>query len=259
MSQSKISKIERRFLLPSVEDVAALCVVYDIPPKEREELVAIVTGLREEQSARVILARSVAETQRRIGQLEQSASLIRSFQPTMVIGLLQTAAYARRVFAAPDSQALSEDEVAESVAVRAERQRILGDASKRFVLIMTEGALRWQAGWPEVMVDQLDALTEAASHSAGVGVIPWTTPVNHFPRHGFHLYDEDAVMVGTETATATMTGAADIATYVELFAALQRLAVFGDEAAGHFARIAADYRRLTAEEPLGGQHSYKEP
>ncbi len=32
-------------------------------------------------------------------------------------------------------------------------------------------------------------------------------------------------MVGTETASATMTGAADIATYVELFGALEDLAV----------------------------------
>jgi len=46
-----------------------------------------------------------------------------------------------------------------------------------------------------------------------------------FPRHGFYVYDEDAAMVGTETASATMTGAADIATYVELFGALEDLAV----------------------------------
>lgn len=244
MSQSKVSKIERRFLLPSVEDVAALCVVYDIPPKEREELVAIVTGLREEQSARVILSRSVAETQRRIGHLERSASLIRSFQPTMVIGLLQTPAYARCVFAAPDSQELSDDEVTEAVAVRSARQSVLEDDSKSFALIMTEGALRWQAGSPEVMAEQLSALADVASQNDSVGIIPWTTPVMHFPRHGFHIYDEDAVIVGTETATATITGAADVATYVELFTLLHAMALFSTEAEGHFTRIADDYRHL---------------
>ena len=113
MSQSKISKIERGFLLPGVDDVAALCQVYDVPDSERPSLLALAAGLREESSARVILARGAAETQRRIGQLEGSASLVRSFQPVMVIGLIQTTAYMRCVFGIPDSHELPADEIAE--------------------------------------------------------------------------------------------------------------------------------------------------
>jgi hypothetical protein len=261
MSQSKISKIERGFLLPSVDDVAVLCGVYEIPAKERDELVAMTAGLRAQQSARVILARGVAEYQRRVRELERSATLIRSFQPTMVIGLLQTAAYARCVFAVDDSMALSAAEVEESVAERAERQTVLSAKAKQFVLIMTEGALRWQAGTATLMVEQLDALATAA-RSGHVGIIPWTTPMDVFPRHGFHIYDTDAVIVGTENATATMTGTADIATYVELFSRLQASAVFGEHAARHFARIADDYRRLDEDgeilSPPGGPSSDKE-
>jgi transcriptional regulator with XRE-family HTH domain len=63
MSQSKISKIERGFLLPSADGVAALCRVYGIPDSEWPGLMALVTGLCEESSARVILARGVAEMQ----------------------------------------------------------------------------------------------------------------------------------------------------------------------------------------------------
>jgi hypothetical protein len=248
MSQSKISKMELGFLLPSVDDVERLCGVYGIEPKERDELVAITRGLRAQQSTKVILARGAAEYQRRVEALEKSSTLIRSFQPTMVIGLLQTAAYARLVFAVDDSVALSDAEVDESVAVRADRQTVLGDGAKQFALIMTEGALRWQAGSAALMAEQVEAIATAA-HSGRVGIIPWTTPMRVFPRHGFHIYDTDAVIVGTENATATMTGEADVATYVELFATLQESALFGADAVTHLERIAADYRHLAGEGP----------
>ncbi|MFI9553164.1 helix-turn-helix domain-containing protein [Nonomuraea endophytica] len=247
MSQSKVSKIERGFLLPSLDDVEVLSRVYELPADERDELVALVVGLREEASARVILARGVAEMQRKIGQLEASATLIRSFQPTMVIGLLQTSAYMRYVFGMPVSPEVSAEEVVAAVSAREARQRVLDDRSKQFVLIMTEGSLRWHVGSACVMKEQVEAIAETAKRpNVRVGIIPWTTPVQLFPRHGFHLYDADAVIVGTETATATMTGAADVTTYIELFDALEMLALFGDAAQEHFARIANEYCALAS-------------
>jgi transcriptional regulator with XRE-family HTH domain len=247
MSQSKISKIERGFLLPSIDDVAALCRVYDIPDSERPGILALAAGLRQESAARVILARGVAETQRRIGQLEASASLVRSFQPVMVVGLVQTTAYMRYVFGIPDSHELSPDEIADAVAAREARQRVLDSPGKQFTLIMTEGALRWHAGSPVVMAEQVQAIADVSRRpNVRVGIIPWTTPVAYFPRGGFHLFDNDAAIVATDVATATMTASADIATYTEIFTALEQIAAFGDDAHSHLARIAADYRQLSA-------------
>jgi hypothetical protein len=245
MSQSKVSKIERGFLLPSPDHVAALCRVYCVPSGEQAALLALAVGLREESSARLILARGVAETQRRIGQLESSATLVRSFQPLMVIGLLQTVRYMSYVFGIPDSRELTADEVAAAVAARELRQRALDDPGKSFTLIMTEGALRWHAGSPAVMAEQVTAIADATGRpNARIGIIPWTTPVTQFPRGGFHLFDDDAAIVATDIATATMTALADIATYAEIFTSLERTASFGDEAREHLARIAADYQRL---------------
>lgn len=243
MSQSKVSKIERGFLLPSIEDVKALCEVYDLQASQRQELIALVTELREEARYRVILARGMAEMQRRIAQLEASAALVRSFQPTMVVGLLQTTAYMRCVFGAHlPGQEASADDVDAAVAAREARTRLLDDPSKNFVLIMTEGTLRWHADSPAVMIEQIEAIADAAKRpNVRVGIIPWTTPVQLFPRHGFHLYDADAVIVGTETATATMTGTADVESYISLFDALAELASFDDAAQEHLTRISDDY------------------
>lgn len=245
MSQSKISKIERGFLLPSTHDVTALSDVYELNHDKREELLALASGLREEASAKVILSRNVAEMQRRIEQLERSATRILTFQPTMVIGLLQTPAYQRLVFGIPDSRRPPEEEIEEAVAARTRRQTVLDDESKRFTFIVTEGALRWHAGSATVMSEQIDTIAAATTHpNIRLGLIPWTTPVRHFPRHGFHIYDDDAVIAATETATATLTGAADIAAYRELFAALQASAAFDDEARAHLERIGNAYRTL---------------
>lgn len=244
MGQSKISKIERGALLPSISDVEALCRVYEVHGETRDELLALVSGLREEASARIVLARGASTMQRRIGQLEDSATLFRSFQPAMVIGLLQTPAYMQVVF----SRRVEPVEATKAAAARESRQQVLRNPDKQFVMVMTEGALRWQAGSPEIMVEQIEAIIDAATSfsTVRIGIIPWTTPVRVFPLHGFHIYDTDAVGFGSAMAAATVTGASDIATFVDLFEAIEAVAVFGDEALEHFRRIADDYRALAS-------------
>ena len=247
MSQSKISKIERGLLLPSVEDVAALCRVYGIAGDQATELVALAEDLRQEASSRVIMARGVSQFQRRVTRIEADASLVRSFEPVLVLGALQTREYTRRIFDDPrDKVAVSAAEAEASVEARQERHRALREGTTDYRLIMPEGALRWHVGSPAIMVEQIEQIAAIAARegSTAVGIIPWTTPVHVFPGHAFDIYDEDAVVVATETATATLTGAADIATYVELFGELEKLACFGAEAVVHLERIATDYRAL---------------
>ncbi|MFW5415573.1 helix-turn-helix domain-containing protein [Nocardiopsis sp. CNT-189] len=251
MSQSKVSKIERGLLLPSADDVAALCRTYEVPDEERTGLVSLAEALREETASRVILARGVSGFQRRLNRLAASASLIRSFHPVLVPGALQTRAYTRVIFDDPRDK-VSDEEAEAAVEARQERRRMLAEGAVRQRFVLPEGALRWQLGSAETMAEQIEDIIETASRkgSAVIGVIPWTTPVHVLPGHGFNVYDEDAVMVATETATATLTGAADIATYAELFAELEKAADFGSEAVAHLERIAADYRRLAEEQRM---------
>jgi transcriptional regulator with XRE-family HTH domain len=242
--QSKISKIERGTLLPSVEDVEALGRAYGLTADDLRDLTALARGLRQEQTSRVVLSRRVGQLQHRIGELERSAMVIRSFQPAMVIGLFQTPSYATAVFAQPDSAKLDE-QVEDAVAERMARRSVLDDPGRKVRAVMSEGALRWHAGSPEIMADQIEQL-EAVVHLPAVqlGIIPWTRPVRFFPRHGFHIYDADAVAFGTETAFAIITGRADVQAYIELFDSLEACAVFGDEALNHLRRIGAEYRAL---------------
>jgi hypothetical protein len=240
--QPKLSKIENGLLLPSRQDTEALCTAYGASAAQREQVLDLLTELRTDlESARVILRRGAHRLQQRIASIETETTLHRAFDLGAVIGLLQTPDYMRQVF----SRRLSEPEQDKAIAARLERQRILADDTKSFSLVMTEGALRWQAGSAALMAAQLDHLAqESRRPNMRIGVIPWTRPVRVFPGHEFHLYDHRLVLVGIETALATITDPADISTYVDLFTELERLADFGDAARQTLARIAADYRML---------------
>jgi transcriptional regulator with XRE-family HTH domain len=240
--QPKLSKIENGLLLPSRQDADALCTAYGVSAAQRDRVLDLVTELHGDmESARVILRRGAYRLQQRIAKIEAETTLHRAFDLGAVIGLLQTPDYMRQVF----SRRLSEPEQDKAIAARLERQRILADETKTFSFVMTEGALRWQAGSAGLMAAQLDRLAEESRRpNVCLGVIPWTRPVRVFPGHEFHLYDDRLALVGIETALATITDPADIYAYADLFTELERLADFDDAARQTLARIAADYRML---------------
>lgn len=77
-----------------------------------------------------------------------------------------------------------------------------------------------------------------------MGIVPFGRPARVFPLHSWDLFDQRAVIVGTTTATAILTEPQDVAAYVELTDALERLAVYGQEAREILARVVGRYRSL---------------
>lgn len=239
LSQSRLSRIERGAFMPTVDEIRTLCRLYRAPADARNRLVKIVEDLREDRaSTRVVLQRGAWRMQERIGRIEQASARIRSFQPTMVVGLLQTVEYMRGSAGARDSD--------ETLRARQARQQILS-SDREFTFVMTEGALRLNVGGPEVMVPQLERLAEMAGDSrCRVGIIPMSAsvPSPQLPVHAFHLYDSRAVIVGTLTATAIITDPRDVTDYEKAFDQLEHLAVFGDDARAVIGRIAREYSAL---------------
>jgi hypothetical protein len=95
-------------------------------------------------------------------QVEEAAAILRSWEPLVVNGLLQTEDYARALITgtgAGDSQ----ERVDQLVAARMERQAILDrDDPPRLCVIMDVNVLRCEIGGPAVMRGQLEYLVEAA-------------------------------------------------------------------------------------------------
>ncbi|MET8559676.1 helix-turn-helix transcriptional regulator [Streptomyces flaveolus] len=94
--------------------------------------------------------------------LEGAASLIRSYEPHFVPGLLQTEDYARGVLKSGAVGETSPEDIERHVALRMQRQQLLTRPdAPRFWVVMDETVLRRPVGGPEVMRAQIDKLLEA--------------------------------------------------------------------------------------------------
>lgn len=101
-------------------------------------------------------------------ELEKAAASLRSWQPMIVDGLLQTSDYARAVLRAARPYDRDE-EIDQLVAARMQRQAILErDDPPRLWVVLDEAVLTRPVGTVSVMVGQLDRLIVA-------GRDPWVT------------------------------------------------------------------------------------
>lgn len=173
----------------------------------------------------------------------RGARLVRSFQCMVLPAMLQSAEYARHVFAsAPHAD---DEAVGRAVAARVERQSVLYEPGRESVFVLTEAVLRTWPGTPSLMLAQLDRLLAVESLSTvRLGVIPWSRPVPVMPRHGFTLCDERAVVVEAFWDEHVSTAADELASYGETFGRFERAAVFGADARELLLRVMAEFRDM---------------
>lgn len=94
--------------------------------------------------------------------LEGSASLIRSYEPHFVPGLLQTEEYARGVLESGAIGQTRPEDIERHVALRMQRQALLTrEDAPRLWIVMDETALRRHVGSADVMRGQIDRLLTA--------------------------------------------------------------------------------------------------
>ncbi|MEU1451001.1 helix-turn-helix domain-containing protein [Streptomyces avermitilis] len=97
-------------------------------------------------------------------ELERAATKICEFAPTLVPGLLQTAAYAGAVTLA-NNPFVTGEYVEEKVTARLERARILADATRpEYWIVLHENVLRIPVSGPMSMAAQLAHISEMARH-----------------------------------------------------------------------------------------------
>ncbi len=234
-SQSKVSKTELARTRPAPEDVQRWSLATGADADTRAELVRIATEAAEEVTDwRRELAPGRRRKQEEIQRLEAGASVIRVFSPDVIVGLAQTPAYAEAMFRLGRHVGTPES-VREVVDARVARQAALADLSKRFELVMGETAVRRGLVPAPAMADQLDRLAEIAERpNVALGVIPFDADESVHQYHGFAIIGDpvvdDAAIVLVETLTRALAirDAAEVATYVDHFAALRDAAIEGD-------------------------------
>ncbi|MDX2679304.1 helix-turn-helix domain-containing protein [Streptomyces sp. NY05-11A] len=233
-SHPKTYRIEGARTPPSADDIRRWCEACGAAGQADD----IIVQSRNAESMYMEWRRKVRtglkQLQNSYVPLFKSTQLFRIYSPTLVPGLLQTEGYARGLMASITRFRDIPDDVAEAVAARLERSRIIHEPGHRFTMVIEEPVLYYQLGDPEAMAAQLGyLLTAGALPQVSLGIIPSATQERPmWPQELFHVYDETLVSVELLAARVQVTQPSEIALYVKAFEQLRSMAVYGAEARG---------------------------
>lgn len=235
LTQSRISRAERGTytLDPDVADAYAMAL--GASPAQRKELVALCKAVVSNTvTGQARLIRRGAAIQEKTRDLEAQSSVVRTWQPEIVPGLLQTWDYTLAVIE-------REPDVKWSKA-RRERLALLDDPDRQFHQLLSEATLRWVIGSPAVMAEQLQHLSDVSTRpNVTLGIVPFGQ-VAPAPPSAFHLYGDRAAEAGTDVGTTFLDERPDIEMYRAMFDRLDAIAVYRNEARSLIDEIARSYR-----------------
>jgi transcriptional regulator with XRE-family HTH domain len=230
---SKISKIEHGRQTPSIEDIQAWCEYCGVPG-QASDLIAtlhVVEGMFVEWPR--LERTGLRRAQEMASPLFERTRHFRAYDSWLVPGLLQTAPYTTALLEAVAARRDIREDIAAAVAVRMQRQRVLYEGDRRFAILIEEPVLRSRIGGIDTMIGQLaHLLTVGSLPSTSLGVIPMTADRDLRPVEGFWIFDNERVNVELVSGWLTLTRPREVATYVDVFARLSELAVFGGKARG---------------------------
>jgi hypothetical protein len=166
-------------------------------------------------------------------ELEQSATLLRSYEPQLIPGLLQTPEYARQVITAMRVD-LDAKQVQALVDVRMNRQDILAreDAPPpKLWAVIDEAAFRRIESKPAVLKEQLEQLLDVEPRTnITLQLLPFDTGFHpglygSFMLMGFPEPNPDVVWVENLTNSVYFEGSDDVERYTEVFDHLRATAL----------------------------------
>lgn len=183
--------------------------------------------------------------------LEAAADSIRSFEPLLVPGLLQTEDYARTVIRSgrPD---LDADDAEPRVRLRMERQATLrGPRPPHLWAVVGEAALRNQVGGASVMSEQIQhLLTVSERPDVTVQVMPFTVGAHPgiggpFVVLGFPGQDEPEVILVEATASSHLLESEEqVSHYRSVFDHIHAAALGPEQSQEMLRRTLRDYTRV---------------
>ena len=230
--ESKTSRIENARQALTDTDIQAWCRVCGAESQAPDLIAASraadsmytewrrqnLTGLRRAQEARV--------------PLYERTRLMRVYCSTVVPGLFQTPQYATALMSAITAFQGTPDDVADAVAARMERNKVLHEPGHRFAVVIEESILHHRLGDAAAMAGQLDHLLQVTTlPSVWLGVIPFTVEERPmWTLETFTCFDEERAHVELLAAQVTVTVPGEVRLYLDAFGALAALAVSGDQA-----------------------------
>lgn len=240
LKQSRVSRAERgRFPLP-VEEAVAYAQALGATPEQRRRIKELAEAKTAQNvRGRATLIRVAAALQERIDHLEQDHTSIRSWDPAIITGSLQTTAYTAALLAGDDDG--SDPGPAWWIARRRRTDRV-HETGRTWHFLVAEAALRWTLGTAAVMRDQLGhLLTVAELPTVTLGIVPLAPPKGFVSPRGFHLYGTAVASVATDAGSSFLDEADDVEHFERVFDRLTAVAVYDDDARVLVRRIRDSY------------------
>ncbi|MFI1970326.1 transcriptional regulator [Streptomyces cinnamoneus] len=238
---SKVSRISTAKTQPSADDIRAWCRACGAED-QADDLIASLravegTWLSWRRLERAGLRRSQVERL----PLYQRTRRFRSYCSWALPGLLQTYQYTEDVLRVIQQQRVPVDDVADAVAARMERQRVLHEGQRLFAFVIEEPVLRNTLSSGEAQGAQLEHLLSVSRlPNVSLGVIPVAQQRRQLPVENFWIYDNAQVNVELVSGYLTITQPSEVSTYAETFATLADMAAYGQKARRMIAAAIAD-------------------
>lgn len=236
---SKISRIENRQVGVSARDLRMLLDLYGVRDRAyREELLEVGRRATERGWWQSYSSTVVSRLYANLIGLEAEAATIRSYEPELVPGLLQTPDYARAVIRAGRPRDTSE-EIERRVEVRLERQEVLTRTDPpppKVNVILNEGVLVRRVGGPEVMRAQLAHLLEERDRAnVVIQILPFSAGEHPAMLGPFYMMtfldpgDPGVVNVENISGAHLLEEPEDIRAYEQVWDEIQAKAVSPDD------------------------------
>lgn len=229
--QSKISKLETGRQTATAEDLQAWAAGTG-QLSAAEELQARLRGLESRsRSWRRQLAGGHRPVQDALTAEYERSRELRAWEGAMVVGMLQTAEYARHIFTRYADLHTSPRDTEEAVRARIRRQEHLYTTGRHFHIVMWEGVLRTLVCPPAVLAAQLDRLSSVMGlDTVSLGIVPFSAHVRIPPANAFWIYDERLVIAEDWHAELWLDDAHDVTLYLKVWQTLSDSALYGTAA-----------------------------
>ncbi|MFF9977750.1 helix-turn-helix domain-containing protein [Streptomyces erythrochromogenes] len=230
-TQSKVSKLETGRQTATAEDLRAWAAAVGQPETEGE-LLARLRGLESRiRSWRRQLAAGMRPVQDVHNEAQADATVLRAWESSWIVGVLQTPDYARAVLSSFARLHRTPRDVEEAVRARMKRQEGLYDSGRCYQILLWEGVLRSRVCSPAVLAAQLDRLQGVIGlDTVSLGVVPLDAVLKIPPGVGFWIYDDRQVVVETWHAELWLDDADSVVTHLRVWQALRESALFGADA-----------------------------
>ncbi|WP_097866331.1 helix-turn-helix domain-containing protein [Streptomyces sp. rh34] len=243
-TQSKVSKIETGRQTATAEDLKAWAEATE-HPAVAGELLSRLEGLESHtRSWRRQLRAGHRPVQDTLLVEYERSTVLRAWQSSMVVGLLQTPDYARSVFTRFADLHQSPRDVDDAVRARMRRQELLYQPDRVFHIIMWEAALHAGVCPPAVLAAQLDRLVGILGlDTVRLGIVPYGAQVAVPPGNSFWLYDDRLAIVEDWHAELWLDDPDSVTVYQRVWDAFNAAAVYGSTAHRLISRARAQVDR----------------